>query len=89
MADGTGTETFATGTSAENGVLSPQPAQGVGMRKALLFAGIAAVSIGVAFLVVRAAVRRPPPPDPTTERIQALIDEANRLLRELDDQKRA
>jgi hypothetical protein len=36
------------------------------------------------FAVVRSMVRRAPA-DPTTERFQGLIDEANRLLKQLDD----
>jgi hypothetical protein len=54
----------------------------------LAFVGIAAVSAGVAFALIRLSTQRPPP-DPTGERIQALIDEANRLLKTLDDQKKA
>jgi hypothetical protein len=32
-------------------------------------------------------MRRPVPSDETTERVQALIDEANRLIKTLDDKK--
>lgn len=52
----------------------------------LVYVGLVAVSAGIAFAVVRATLTRAPV-DPTTERIQALIDEANRLLQELDDKK--
>ena len=58
------------------------------LRRTLWFAGIAAVSAVVAYTVVRATATRRPPEDPTSERIQSLIDEANRLLRTLDDKKR-
>jgi hypothetical protein len=51
-----------------------------------VYVGLVAVSAGIAFAVVRATLTRAPV-DPTTERIQALIDEANRLLQELDDKK--
>lgn len=51
-----------------------------------VFIGIAVFSAGLAFAVVRATLLRPPA-DPTTERIQQLIDEANRLLAQLDDKK--
>jgi len=54
----------------------------------LLWAAIATVSAIVAYVVVRATAGRPSS-DPTSERIQSLIEEANRLLRTLDDQKRA
>ncbi|HTV73926.1 MAG TPA: hypothetical protein VME66_09505, partial [Candidatus Acidoferrales bacterium] len=52
----------------------------------LVYVGLVAVSAGIAFAVVRATLTRAPV-DPTTERIQSLIDEANRLLQELDDKK--
>jgi hypothetical protein len=54
----------------------------------LALVGFAALSAGVAYALIRAASPRPAP-DPTGERIQALIDEANRLLKTLDDQKKA
>ena len=54
----------------------------------LAFVGFAALSAGVAYALIRAATQRAAP-DPTGERIQALIDEANRLLKTLDDQKKA
>jgi hypothetical protein len=60
------------------------------MPKLALWIGVAAAASAaaavVSFLVVRQAIRRRPP-DPTSERIQSLIDEANRLLRTLDDKK--
>ncbi len=56
------------------------------LTKTLLLVGVAAFSAGLAFAVVRATLLRPPA-DPTTERIQHLIDEANRLLAQLDDKK--
>lgn len=87
MAEGTTFETQSP-TPSEDGAVAPGRRAGFGLRRTLLFAGIAAVSAGIAFLAVRATMRQPPS-DPTTERIEALIDEANRLLRELDDQKRA
>ena len=65
-----------------------RPASGATLWRALAFVSIAAVSAGVAYAIVRATILRPPPPDPTSERIQSLIDEANRLLKTLDDQKR-
>ena len=57
------------------------------MRRALVFIGIAAASAGLAYWIVRASLKTPRPVDPTTERIQQLIDEANRLLRALDEKK--
>jgi hypothetical protein len=46
----------------------------------------AAATATVAFFVVRAMWRKRPP-DETSERIQSLIDEANRLIRTLEEKK--
>lgn len=46
----------------------------------------AASAIG-AFLFVR-TLMQPEPPDPTRDRIQALIDEADQLRRTLDESRR-
>jgi hypothetical protein len=56
------------------------------LRKAVFWLGVAGISAAVAFFLVRSALRRPPA-DPTTQRIEALIDEANRLLKTLEEQK--
>jgi len=47
----------------------------------------AGLSAALAYAVVRRVAGRPPT-DPTSQRIQQLIDEANQLLKTLDDQKR-
>jgi len=89
MADGSGTETYANHAhaAATNGQPAPAGARGDdSLRRTLFFVGIAAASAGIAYGVVRATLARPPA-DPTTERIQQLIDEANRLLKQLDDKK--
>ncbi len=88
--DGSSIETHAISTnhtspSAENGT-SYEPRPSGALARTLLFVGIAAASAGIAFAVVRATLARPPQ-DPTTERIQSLIDEANRLLKQLDEKK--
>jgi len=58
------------------------------IRKALLWVGaVSAVSAVAAFVVVRATVGRPSH-DPTSDRIQSLIDEANTLLKQIDQTKR-
>jgi hypothetical protein len=46
----------------------------------------AAATATVAFFVVRALWQKRPP-DETSERIQTLIDEANRLIRTLEEKK--
>lgn len=93
MAEGSGTETYANHTNSttatphasDSGEATGASADG-GLRRALIFVGLAAASAGVAYGIVRATLARPPA-DPTTERIQQLIDEANRLLKTLDEKK--
>jgi len=46
----------------------------------------ARVAAGHVGALIRATIAGPPA-DPATERIQALIDEANRLLKQLDEKK--
>ena len=69
-----------------DGALPPRSDSGSPAVRTLIFVGLAAASLSIAAIMVRAAFRQPPS-DPTTERIQSLIDEANRLLRQLDEQK--
>jgi hypothetical protein len=92
MAEGSGLETYANSTNSANatpavdtGVIG-QPGDNAALKRTLLFVGLAAASAGLAFAIVRATLTKPPA-DPTTERIQQLIDEANRLLKQLDDKK--
>ena len=56
------------------------------VARTLVWIGIAGLSAALAFTVVRALLARQPV-DPTSQRIQQLIDEANQLLKTLDDQK--
>lgn len=56
------------------------------VAKTLVWIGVAGLSAALAFTLVRAIVSRQPV-DPTSQRIQTLIDEANSLLKTLDDQK--
>jgi len=66
---------------------APQPDQrDANLARTLVWIGVAALSAGVAFTVIRALLSRRPP-DPTSRRIQQLIDEANQLLKTLDDQR--
>ncbi len=57
-----------------------------GITRTLIWIGVAGLSAALAFTVVRALLGRAPV-DPTSRRIQQLIDEANQLLKTLDDQK--
>jgi hypothetical protein len=94
MADASGLETFAnhanhsapSGSAAEKPLPAPLSAQDKALRRALVFIGIAAASAGLAYGIIRASLKSAPA-DPTTERIQQLIDEANRLLKQLDEKK--
>jgi hypothetical protein len=93
MEYGSGLETHATSQTSANGTASggaqaeaPVKRSTPSLRRTLLFVGIAAASAGIAFAIVRSTLARPPQ-DPTTERIQSLIDEANKLLKQLDEKK--
>jgi hypothetical protein len=78
-------ETFTSnGAAAEKPADVEAPQQGGGLLRAFLVLGVALATAALVFAVVRATLRRAPA-DPTTERIQGLIDEANRLLKQLDD----
>ncbi|HET7814810.1 MAG TPA: hypothetical protein VFL13_10605 [Candidatus Baltobacteraceae bacterium] len=56
------------------------------ITRTLVWIGVAGLSAALAFTVVRSIVGRKPS-DPTSQRIQQLIDEANQLLKTLDDQR--
>jgi hypothetical protein len=71
---------------SENGALPASTATNVVLQRSLIGFAIAVVSAAVTFFFVRNAMRRAPV-DETSERIQSLIDEANRLLRTLDEKK--
>ncbi|MGH7736366.1 MAG: hypothetical protein ACREMP_00610 [Candidatus Tyrphobacter sp.] len=56
--------------------------------RTLLWIGAAGLAVGVGFAAVRLVLlSRRPQPDETSRRIQQLIDEANQLLRTLDEQR--
>jgi hypothetical protein len=74
---------------AENAPLEKRRGKAVG--RTLMWLGIAggavALTASLTFVLVRAAMRGSQPSDETTERIQGLIDEANRLIKTLDEKK--
>jgi hypothetical protein len=86
MGEGLDTDTQAQSVDHGNGAIPSQPVHTSGVWRTLVLLGLAAASAGLAFAIVRRTLRRPPS-DPTTERIQTLIDEANRLLKQIDDEK--
>jgi hypothetical protein len=90
MSDGSRLETYANHTNSAPTLPKPdgqtQAQRDAALKRALLFIGIAAASAGLAYAIIRATLTRAPM-DPTTERIQELIDEANRLLKALDEKK--
>jgi hypothetical protein len=73
--------------SSENDAAEPRRAFPVG--RTLVWLGIAGASAALTFFVLRETMRRQPPSDETTARIQDLIDEANRLIKTLDEKKQA
>ena len=64
----------------------PQAQRDASLTRTLVWIGVAGLSAALAFTVVRAMIGRRPA-DPTSQRIQQLIDEANQLLKTLDDQR--
>jgi hypothetical protein len=61
---------------------------GLPFGRTLAWLGIAGASAALTFLVLRATMRpQLRQSDETTDRIQALIDEANRLIKTLDEKK--
>ena len=56
------------------------------LTRTLIWIGVAGLGAAVAFTVARALLSRRPA-DPTSLRIQQLIDEANHLLKTLDEQR--
>ncbi|MFN2448973.1 MAG: hypothetical protein ABR508_04150 [Candidatus Baltobacteraceae bacterium] len=57
------------------------------VTRTLVWIGVAGLSAALAFTIVRSVLARQPAADPTSQRIQQLIDEANQLLKTLDDQR--
>ncbi len=51
--------------------------------------GIAGVSVAIGIVALRVALQREAPSDETADRIQALIDEANNLIKTLDEKKQS
>ncbi len=64
----------------------PQDGRALNVTRTLIWVGVAGLSAALAFTVARAIMARQPV-DPTSRRIQELIDEANQLLKTLDDQR--
>lgn len=78
------TQAHDTEIHATNGEM--QQSRDGNVTRTLVWIGVAGLSAALAFTVVRALLSRQPA-DPTSQRIQQLIDEANQLLKTLDDQR--
>jgi len=78
-------------TTAPSNDNAAQPGRrGFPIGRTLAWLGIAGASAALTFFVLRATVfTSQAPSDETTDRIQALIDEANRLIKTLDEKKQA
>lgn len=74
--------------SSDDGVLETVRG-GFPLARTLVWLGIAGASATLTFFVLRATMQRRAPGDETTERVQALIDEANRLIKTLDEKKQS
>jgi hypothetical protein len=82
------TETQLNGTPPPSAETPAGKGPNVAARTAI-WTGVAlgaAATATIAFFVVRAMWQKRPP-DETSERIQSLIDEANRLIRTLEEKK--
>ncbi|HEY8297296.1 MAG TPA: hypothetical protein VIG32_04650 [Candidatus Baltobacteraceae bacterium] len=80
---------FTNETNPTNGQIPPRTGRdSQALTRTLIWVGVAGLSAALAFTVVRAMMNRRPV-DPTSQRIQQLIDEANSLLKTLDDQRNA
>jgi hypothetical protein len=67
----------------------PERRAALPLGRTLAWLGIAGASAALTFFLVRASMRRAPVSDETTQRIQDLIDEANRLMKTLDEKRHA
>lgn len=82
------TDQTAAPSTAENVSSSANGKTGAPLGRTLVWLGIAGASAALTFFVLRATMRPgAQQSDETTERIQALIDEANRLIKTLDEKK--
>jgi len=82
------TDQTAAPSTAENVPSSAAGRPSVALGRTLVWLGIASASAALTFFVLRATMRpQSRQSDETTERIQALIDEANRLIKTLDEKK--
>ena len=74
-------------TTAPTDETRAAPRRVVPLGRTLVWLSIASASAALTFLVLRVTLRPRPPGDETTDRIQALIHEANQLIKTLDEKK--
>jgi hypothetical protein len=82
------TETQLNGAAPSTEAAAPEQKSNAAAQTAI-WTGVALGAVGtatIAFFVVRSLWKRRPS-DETSERIQSLIDEANRLIRTLEEKK--
>ena len=82
------TDTQLNGAAPSAEAPAPEAKSNTAARTAI-WTGVALGAVGtatIAFFVVRSLWKQRPP-DETSERIQTLIDEANRLIRTLEEKK--
>lgn len=76
-------------TTLPGGENVPERRAALPLGRTLAWLGVAGASAALTFFLVRASMRRAPVSDETTQRIQDLIDEANRLMKTLDEKRHA
>ena len=76
-------------TVATNAETTPENRAAFPLARTLVWLGIAGASAALTYAVLRLTLQRAAPSDETTQRVQGLIDEANRLLKTLDEKKNA
>jgi hypothetical protein len=82
------TDQTAAPSTAENHPSSGARRPSLPLGRTFVWLGIASASAALTFFVLRATMRpQLRQSDETTDRIQALIDEANRLIKTLDEKK--
>ncbi len=82
--------TDQTSAPSTNGEPAQAHSTGFPLARTLMWVGVAGASAALTYLAVRTLLRPGTvAPDETADRIQALIEEANRLIKTLDEKKQS